>query len=192
MKTNSLTHKPPKPVYAGLSRRPKAQQGVVLVVALIMLIVISLLAAVGTRNAASSETVSGNIRTTELATQSAEIALRYCETAVQQIVSGTGTLASLPTVSMPASPPNWQDMDNWDGAGAATATFVIPASSVNTSTATVAFKRSPECQVERMTVGTSTTRTFVITARGFGPEVAAGTGRPQGSEVWLQSTFELN
>ena len=170
----------------------QAQQGVVLVVALIMLIVISLLAAISVRNASSSEAVSGNIRTTELATQSAEIALRYCETAVQQMVSGTGTMAPVPTVLIEASPPNWRNIANWDGTGAATATFVIPASSVNTTTATAAFKRAPECQVERMTVGTSATATYVITARGFGPEVAAGTGRPQGSEVWLQSTFELN
>lgn len=184
--TPSLQQAPPR---AG--KRAHSQRGVVLVVALIMLIVISLLAAISVRNASSSEAVSGNIRTTELATQAAEIALRYCETAVQQIVAGTGTMAPLPTVLAEASPPNWRDMNNWDGAGSATATFVIPESSVNTTTATAAFKRAPECQVERMTVGSSATSTFVITARGFGPEVAAGTGRPQGSEIWLQSTFEL-
>jgi hypothetical protein len=32
---------------------------------------------------------------------------------------------------------------------------------------------------------------FVITARGFGPEVAADAGRPKGSEIWLQSTIEI-
>jgi hypothetical protein len=44
-----------------------------------------------------------------------------------------------------------------------------------------------------MPTGTAsvTPSAFVITARGFGPEVAAGSGRPQGTEVWLQSTIEI-
>ena len=40
----------------------------------------------------------------------------------------------------------------------------------------------------------STTSTYVITARGFGPEVPAvdaARSRPRGSEVWLQSTIEI-
>jgi hypothetical protein len=42
----------------------------------------------------------------------------------------------------------------------------------------------------------ASTRTVVITARGFGPDVAADTGGaravPRGSEVWLQSTLTMN
>ena len=40
---------------------------------MIMLIIVSLLAVTSMRNASSSESVSGNVRTTELATQAADI-----------------------------------------------------------------------------------------------------------------------
>ena len=168
------------------TRRNRAQRGVVLIIALIMLVVISLLATLSIRNATSSESVSGNVRTTQLATQAAEIALRYCEDAVEQsaIAGGTPTL----NISAYVASPRWKDMNEWDGTG--TAKVLVPASSVNTNTATVTFSRAPECLVEALSI--AGTKSFVITARGFGPEVAAGTGRPQGSEVWLQSTLELN
>lgn len=182
------------------------QRGVVLIMALIMLVIISLLATFSLRNASSTEKVSGNVRTTQLASQAAEIALRYCEEAVVQISSGTGTLASLPAVQPYTTFPLWNIKDasgvltNWDGAASAIPpVFVIPASSVNQSTATTTFHRPPECMVESMQVigssGTpTTTSTYVITARGFGPEVSAadaGRSRPVGSEVWMQSTIEL-
>jgi type IV pilus assembly protein PilX len=173
------------------------QAGVVLIISLIMLVVISILATLSIRNATSSETVSGNVRTTELASQAAEIALRYCEEALVQITFGTGSLTSLPTVLTYASPPAWQTISNWDGS--TSAPFVIPDASVNQADASVTFNRPPECLVERVQVvdGTgvvSTTSTYTITARGFGPEVAAATSarlRPTGSEVWMQSTIEL-
>ena len=62
------------------------------------------------------------------------------------------------------------------------------------------YKRPPECMIENIPIikaGTSTvnnTASYVITARGFGPEVAAADAsrtRPMGSEVWLQSHLEL-
>lgn len=182
------------------------QRGVVLIMALIMLVIISMLATFSLRNSSSTERVSGNVRTTQLASQAAEIALRYCEEAVVQINSGTGTLTSLPTIQAYATPPLWNAKDssgvltNWDGsASAIPPVFVIPASSVNQSTATTTFHRPPECMVESMQVlgsgGTpTTTSTYVITARGFGPEVGAADttrSRPVGSEVWMQSTIEL-
>lgn len=176
---------------------PARQSGVVLIISLIMLVVISLLATLSIRNATSSEKVSANVRTTELASQAAEIALRYCEEAVLQINSGTGSLTSLPTVLSYASPPAWQAISNWDGS--TSAPFVIPDASVNQVDADVTFNRAPECLVENVQVvdGTgavSTTSTYTITARGFGPEVPAVTSarlRPTGSEVWMQSTIEL-
>jgi type IV pilus assembly protein PilX len=198
---------------ASVSRkRLKKQQGVVLVIALIMLVVISLLATLSMRNASSSESISGNVRTTQIATQAAEIALRYCEDAVVQINGGGGALTSLPVIQAFSSPPLWSAKDgagaltNWDGATSSVAptgpVLVIPTASINLAGAGVTFKRPPECMVERMQMATtsttvSTTSTYVITARGFGPEVAEDTSgarkRPQaGSEVWMQSTIELN
>lgn len=183
---------------AGRRRRPAAQQGVVLIIALVMLVVISLLTTLSIRSAVSTESVSGNVRTTELASQAAEIALRYCEDAVFQISSGTVTLPSVPTVLGYLATPRWKSPANWDVAP--TEAFIIPATHVNQASGTATYKRAPECMVERMPIVNSagvvsTTSTYVITARGFGPEVAqadADRHRPQGSEVWMQSTIELN
>jgi type IV pilus assembly protein PilX len=188
------THWNKLPHGTGSSRGVRQQRGVVLVVALIMLVIISLLAALSVRNATSSESVSGSVRTTELATQAAEIALRYCEDAVLQIASGSVTLASVPTILSYVEPPQWKNMNNWDSASS-TLTFVLPASAVTNGAAPTAYKRVPECMVEREPVfangALSATSTYVITARGFGPEVPSGKGRPIGSEIWLQSTLEL-
>ena len=201
-----MTQFPPK----GLRphRSPNAgQRGVVLIVALIMLVIISLLASFSIRNATSSEAVSGNVRTTQLASQAAEIALRYCEDGVAQTMSGTPTY----TVSLLAyqATPLWPNMAKWDGTTSqvanntvvgtttqAVAYQVIPTANIG---GTATYPRPPECMIESMRVlnsaGTvSTTSTYVITARGFGPEVAAANSnrdRPVGSEVWLQSTIEL-
>lgn len=179
--------------------------------ALIMLVVISLLATLSMRNATSSESISGNVRTTELATQAAEIALRYCEDEVVKIKGG-GVPPTGFVIQNFSSPPLWSakngsgGLTNWDGNTSSVAptgpVLVIPDSLINQAGAGVTFKRPPECMVERMQMATTTTTvtttsTYVITARGFGPEVAADTGgtrpRPQGgSEVWMQSTIELN
>jgi type IV pilus assembly protein PilX len=183
------------------SARPAAQRGVVLVIALVMLVTISLLTTLSIRSAVSTESVSGNVRTTEMATQAAEIALRYCEEAVVQLGGGTVTLTATPTRLDydTATFPRWnKPADTWDKSPSDV--FVVPSVSVNGGgTVTATYKRPPECLVERMPVvnaaGTlSYTSTFIITARGFGPEVPAADAarsRPKGTEVWMQSTIEL-
>lgn len=184
------------------SNLPRKQQGVVLIIALILLVVISLLAVTSMRNAGSAESVAGNVRTTELATQAAEIALRHCESSALKITklianpSDTSAEANYSTtlaesnVLRASTSVQWQNTATWDSAS--TATYVLPSSLVGTAT----FKRPPECMVESLTGVTAvgTNAAFVITARGFGPEVAAADGsrtRPQGTEVWLQSTIEI-
>jgi len=186
--------------------RPGARQrGVVLIIALLMLMVISLLAVGSIRNAASTESVAGNVRITELATQAAEIALRHCESSVLDTLSvaagGTSAYASTFTVSHvlpPANPPRWQNMAIWDSVSPAT--YVLPLSLVNEAGMLVTYRRPPECMVEPLPVMPSdatvlrTTTSFVITARGFGPDVAAADAnrsRPVGGEVWLQSHIDL-
>jgi Tfp pilus assembly protein PilX len=180
-------------------------RGVVLIIALIMLVIISLLATLSMRNAVSTEKVSGTVRTTELAAQAAEIALRHCEQSVAEVVTvasgGTATFSTSFTLSkiLPvSSTPQWQSTTIWDSTS--TATYVLPLTLVNQSGLTATYKRPPECMVEPlplMLTGTtvaSTTASFVVTARGFGPEVAAADvnrARPVGTEVWLQSHIEL-
>jgi type IV pilus assembly protein PilX len=153
------------------------------------------------RNAGSAESVAGNVRTTELATQAAEIALRHCESSAiraTKLIANPSDGSAEATYSTTLLEANiirattsvkWQEITaTWDS-GTSTSTFVLPSTLVG---GTTTYKRPPECMVESLT-GTvaAGTGSFVITARGFGPEVAAGTGRPQGSEVWLQSTIEI-
>ena len=195
-----------------LTRRPRApartapgmQRGVVLIIALIMLIVISLLAVLSMRNATSSEAISGNVRTTELANQAAEIALRHCEAAVVNLTvvasGGTPTYTSTFVTANIQAPitsttAQWQNTAVWDSTS--TAVYVLPLTEVNQTGLGCTYLRAPECMVHPLPVmlaGTtvlSNTAAYVVTARGFGPEVANNRNRPQGSEVWLQSHIEF-
>ena len=182
------------------------QGGVVLIIALVMLVVISLLATLSIRSAMSSESVSGNVRTTQMASQAAELALRYCENAVVANVRSSTALPTGMAVQAASSTPLGVSTTIWD-TNRSGVVYVLPSTTVN---GTVTYKRMPECIAEQVaTVSTaggtttlSTTATFLVTARGFGPEVAgcdstifpptAGAcSRPDGSEVWLQSTLEV-
>ena len=173
----------------------QGQHGVVLVIALVLLVLISLLAVSSLRNAGSSEMVAGNVRTTELASQAADIALRYCESkALEMTTAG---------VTPDSTPDQWKTAATWDSPnttkpwdGTSTSAFVLPAELVNQAGMTYpTYKRPPECMIEKLPAITLTTSSFyIITARGFGPEVAAAgaaRSRPTGSEVWLQSSIEL-
>lgn len=230
------------------SAPPSQQQGVVLVIALIMLVIISLFTVTSIRSAISSESIANNVRMVELATQAADIALRHCEKSAvralkdlagfgdttttnacngnekypyqgfdttlgttnasvnqcvkaavaggQTTVSATQTVATPRQIIWGGAGTEWQNLATWDST--TTKTFVLPLSMVGTAT----FKRPPECMVESLSgarpTGAGTgrfTSTFVVTARGFGPEVSAADNnrsRPLGTEVWLQSTIEYD
>lgn len=230
------------------SAPPSQQQGLVLVIALIMLVIISLFTVTSIRSAISSESIANNTRMVELATQAADIALRHCEKSAVRVlkdlagfgdttvtsacngndnypyqgfdtslgttnavvyrcvkaavVGGPTTLSAAQTVTTPkqviwgGTGTEWQNLATWDSS--TTKTFVLPLSMVGATT----FKRPPECMVESlggaMPTGAGTGRftgTFVVTARGFGPEVPAADtnrSRPIGTEVWLQSTIEFD
>lgn len=179
---------------------PRSQRGVVLLITLLVLAIISLLAITSVRNATSSEAVSGNVRTTELATEAAELALRHCERSLLSVlITQSGEASDYITTFVADNildeqdPAHWKNLATWDSTS--TSVYVLPLSLVNQASMTVTYQRAPECMVERMTTmlaaaTTPTTNTaFLITSRGFGPEVAADPdrGRPSGSEVWLQS-----
>jgi type IV pilus assembly protein PilX len=179
---------------------PRRQQGVVLIIAMVMLVIISLLASMSIRNALSSESVSGNVRTTELANQAAETALRVCESAISaNVLAATALPAGLTPLDY-ADPPRFKDMATWwDKSPRPAGIYEIPSDKVNTGGTTATFVRMPECMVEKVRVvntgnnGLSTTRTYMITARGFGPDVKVNAaGRPEGTEVFLQSVLEVD
>ena len=159
-------------------------------ISLIMILVISVLAVTSMRNVASSEGVSGNVRTTELATQAADIALRHCESSVVKHMDAVAIAATdLPVAGIVAAGTDaWKNLGTWD---TTSTPFQLDAQFVG---GTATFVRPPECMVELLS-GAVATRpaSFVVTARGFGPEVrtAAGAGRPVGTVVWLQSTLDF-
>ena len=175
------------------------QSGVVLVITLILLVVISLLSAMTLRTAINAEVVSSGPRVVVMGHQAAELALKYCEEATVQQVQSSVTLPSVPAIqdypALASAVPKWQDLGNWDSGRVGV--FVVPASAMNQAGPYVSYNRLPECLVERLPMAnadnsTNTSNSFVVTARGFGPEVASGTARPTGAEVWLQSTIALN
>jgi type IV pilus assembly protein PilX len=183
---------------SSISRR---QNGVVLVIALVLLVLLSLIASYNARNVGSAELVSNNTRSAELAAQAAEAALRQCERDVENhfnILKGsTASFASLmtPTAAPVGVSYTWQTLTNWDGTTSVGVVRVINTATLALSDASGnLYKRPPECMAQYRLV--ANTRSVVITARGFGPEVAADSGGtrpiPQGSEVWLQSTISLN
>lgn len=179
----------------------RGQRGVVLIIALVLLLVIALLTLNSMRNASSSENIAGNARTTELATQAADLALRHCEASLLFLMGGVTPYATTFVAAnvLPATqPPKWQDMSTQSGWDSNTApVFVLPLALVNQPGMTFdTYRRSPECMVETVSADTTANSVFyVVTARGFGPEVPALIGgvriRPEGSEIWVQSNIEL-
>lgn len=186
----------------------QTQGGAVLIIVLIMLGLLSLMAATSLRNAQSTESISGHSRTTELANQAADLALRHCEASVIKFMvlsngDANSDEAQYPTTFTDAhirpitNPPAWQDAAaKWDTPSQHV--FVLPLSLMGNASL---YKRAPECMVESInrlapsqTQPDETTSNFIITARGFGPEVApAGPQRlrPVGTEVWLQAQISL-
>ena len=166
----------------------KNQHGVVLIIALILLVVISLLAVSTLHNAASTESVAGSVRTTELATQAADIALRYCENDVLVKVNNSTNPYTAGTGEQ------WKVITIWD-TETPTKIYTIPLAVLQLNGISDTYKRPPECMVEQLLTKSTTSSFYLITARGFGPEVpalASGTRvRPVGTEVWLQSQIEI-
>jgi len=171
----------------------RAQGGVVLIMSMVMLVIVSLLASITMKSALSSESVSGNVRLNQLAHQSAEAALRFCESAVLQTLGGTPVSGF--SIQPQSSSPLGNSTTIWDDASHA-AVYALTLSTVNNNGQP--YKRPPECIAEQLAPAGSPKADMLIaiTARGFGPEVLAVPSgatdrRPAGSEVFLQSTLEL-
>jgi hypothetical protein len=167
-----------------------SQQGAVLIIVLIMLALLSMSAATSLHQAQSTESISGSSRNTELASQAADIALRCCEDYVNQVeVKRCDIRITDPQIIPFANTPIWKTgAAKWDAPN--TQILVAPLSRLGN---TALYKRAPECLME-FTKDEPSFCEVVITARGFGPEVApAGPQRlrPVGTEVWLQAQVTL-
>jgi type IV pilus assembly protein PilX len=193
------------------NRTLREQNGVVLIVALIMLMLLSILASISVRGAASSEQIASQSRQKTLAQQAAEAALRYCEQQVQFFADSDPATVGFAPQAAPVGAGalySWEPgaagntrtaLSNWDAKDAAENPFfatgnlkTVPFTASADAGAVTYFGRQPQCMSQYLTPASS--KIFVTTARGFGPEVKdSGDGStPKGAEVWLQSIVTIN
>lgn len=161
------------------------QQGVTLLVVMVMLVVIGLVSVSAMRRAASADLVANNSRLEQLAKQSAEAGLRYCET---QIEAAAATVA-IQSAPKPPSTPAWQTLSNWSTGNNIAVT--VPVNFVQSNnTAIPAPKQLPQCMAEYSPLDNNI---VIITSRGFSPDYSAlSNGQTQsGSVIWLQSIVSL-
>lgn len=168
----------------------RRQEGVVLVITLLLLMVLSILASLSIKGATSTEQISSQSRQRVLAQQAAEAALRFCEARVQAFRAGRA-----PSITPQAfsANPAWQVMGNWDikDPSLSPGLNVIPLAAFGDTPAAAYFNRPPECIAEYAAV--ADTSRVIVTARGFGPEVPTERTNtaPVGTEVWLQSIITM-
>jgi hypothetical protein len=169
------------------------QGGIILIICLIFLAIISITAAVTVRSATSSEAVANSSRTQALAMQAAEAALLFCERQVKAFAANPSD--GMEPVAAPlgaGAQYRWEQLTFWDGTGTDLNVTVVPFADSASTGAARYFRRSPECMAQYASAGSTTTS--VITARGFGPDVAqadVARSAPKGAEVWLQSILTL-
>lgn len=171
-----------------LHRSRPRQRGVALIVALVVLVIIGLTSAAVMRGALSSDLVTNNTRVQTLATQAAQVALKYCELSLQ-------APPPIP-ITLLAEPPAGEDMawtvfGNWSDVDKVN---TVPDEFMKSELSSFAPSRMPQCIAQRSSVG-GTKPTIVVTARGFSPDFQADadTGATvAGSVVWLQYILAVN
>jgi type IV pilus assembly protein PilX len=178
-------------------------RGVILPLTLVVLLVLVTAGTVAARNAALSEQVSNNFRTSNVAFQAAEIGIRYCESLAIAITNDPATASFTPTEknAVPAktvtitSPSDsvavWRTRANWL---ASTSLVTVPAvffKPANTQVDSgVELSNAPRCMVERLPSATS--ERFLVTAWGRSNDstINALGQLTNGSESWLQSVLK--
>lgn len=181
------------------SPKRRSQQGIVLVMALIMLALLTILASISIRGSSSTEQISNQSRLKALAQQTAEAALSFCEQQVR--VNAVDPDKGIVPEDAPVGtgvPYIWEDMANWDASTPPASLKTVPIAAAGDTGGTVYFARAPECMSQYMSLDK---KVFVTTARGFGPDVSAkpsptpttpaAASAPKGTEVWLQSVVTM-
>ena len=170
----------------------RQSRGVVLAVSLILLAVIAITAAAAIKSVMSSDQIGANIRSSNLAYQAAEAALRWCES---QVIVNSGLVIIQPEAEVDAAPV-WRTVNNWTNNNVSVA---VPLTVLtNTASNTNRYTTQPRCIAEDVSLpppGSSTipeARIVRITARGFSPDYSRdNNGVGTGGEVWLQSTLSI-
>jgi type IV pilus assembly protein PilX len=159
----------------------RSQQGVALIVALVMLVVIGFTSIAIMRGSLNSDMVANNARVQNFAMQAAQLGLRYCESQID--LPEADRVVDLHPEYM------WENFDNWFGSSAKA--VVVPDDVLKTANSSITPNTRPQCLVEA--TGIAGGQSYYVTARGFSPDFSADSkGRTKtGSVVWLQSTVAL-
>ena len=205
MRHSSMQRQPMTSV-AGWGRASTPQQGIAMVMTLILLTVMAVSTAVAVRLSLTTDMVGANLRARTLAFQAAEAALRYCE---EKVIREFTTLPMLV---------NYQKDEEWadDAAWAGPAKLEVPREQLGLPDN---IKKNPQCLFRYLTIddwrkiappepGTVTAESrgfdadrflfFRITVRGFSPgyqdhdnlktgQVLIDDQTAKGAEVRLQS-----
>ena len=169
------------------------QQGFVLVTAIILLVVMTLIAVTGIQRATTDEKLAGNMREQNLAFQSAEAALRYCQQDLEisgpngRLPLAVGTVKTSHDIPINAYPPSasdgvtsqmpslWSDRANWTSS----TSYVLPADTIPN------VASQPACMIEEWRfppdLKNKVFYAYLITARAVGARSNA--------VVWLQATI---
>jgi type IV pilus assembly protein PilX len=160
-----------------------SQNGVTMVIALVMLVIIGLTSVAVMRSALNTDLGANNGRVQALAFQAAQIGLRYCE----------GRFNDSGFVIQPAvesgTPGWWQRAASWRGTPKAT---TVPATSLASGNSSFTPAFLPQCLAEytEEVPGAGANTVIIVTARGFSPDYAENpvSGHSvSGSVIWLQS-----
>lgn len=188
-----------------LPSRPHAlaQEGVVLVVVLVMLVVIAFMSVAVMRGSLTTDVVTNNNRTQTLATEMAQLALRFCQTDISRIgntstpaVLFTGANAvlakseTLKSGSSTAYSMAWESKANWVGGTSKART--LTADQLKSTDSAFTPSTRPQCLAE-YSPEAGTEAIIVLTVRGFSPDYSEDSNNhvTSGSVVWLQSRFLL-
>lgn len=166
------------------------ERGIVLPMALIMLVIISLAGLLAARNSANHEQFSNNMRTTQVARQSAEAALRYCESvainegAMFDALQGKIVTAELAPDGIADG--DWNAMEKWAKGASNLITYAPAFDTEVQKEAQLKSDNYPTCQIQAMKGGR-----YLITARGLSNDAHVDNDNQlvQGSEIWLQSVL---
>lgn len=169
------------------TRSPQRSRGVVLLVCLVMILLISVSAAMTVRGAVSAEATTNASRKEALAMQAAEAALGHCERETHRFVVDS----SQGLAPANAGTDRWKDLRNWDGASSTAYVTIASFAQGDLGVGASIFRRMPECMTEYRDADK---KQVIVTARGFGPEVRSvdsSRAAPRGTEIWLQSIISL-
>ncbi len=156
------------------TRLPHRQQGAVLIVSLIMLLVVTLIAVSSMQGTVMEEKMAGNSRDRNLAFQTAESSLREAEGYVEGISSlgaftGSGGLYGITdTEPYYASTTTWSDATNHVVAGASYGSYDAPRYFIKSYTVVKGTEGALNMSGYGDNKGTGDVTIFNVTARGTG------------------------